>query len=80
MEDLIELAFVCFVIYLLYKLVFGLILPVSKAASQVKTKMNEFNRVQQDQMRQQAAPPQSPKPAPKKSKKEDDYIDFEEIK
>ena len=82
MVDLLELAFTCFIIYLLYKLVFGLILPVSKAASQVKGKMNEFNRMQQEQMRQQAAPPPIPKPrpAPKAPSKEDDYIDFEEVK
>lgn len=81
MADLLELAFACFVIYLLYKLVFGLIVPVSKAASQVKSKMNEFSQMQQQQMRQQqATPPPAPKPVPKKSSKEDDYIDFEEVK
>jgi hemolysin activation/secretion protein len=81
MADLLELGFVCFIIYLLYKLVFGLVLPVSKAASQVKNKMNEFNQMHQQQARQQqSAPPPTPKPGPKKSSKEDDYIDFEEVK
>jgi len=80
MEGLLDLAFVGFIIYLLYKLVFGLVLPVSKAASQVKSKMNEFNQMHQQQTRQQqAAPPPTPKAAPKKSSKEDDYIDFEEV-
>ena len=81
MADLLELGFVCFIIYLLYKLVFGLVLPVSKAASQVKSKMDEFNQMQQQQNRQQqAAPPPSPRATPKKSSKDEDYIDFEEVK
>ena len=80
MEELVELAITCFVIYLLYKLVFNFIVPVSKAASQVKSKMNEFNQMHQQQMRQQQpVPPPSPKPSPKKASKEDDYIDFEEV-
>ncbi len=83
MEDLLELALACFVIYLLYKLVFNIVVPVSKAASQVKSKISEFNRMQQEEMRRQqqaAAPPPVAKPAPKKYSKDDDYIDFEEVK
>ncbi len=81
MEELVELGITCFVIYLLYKLVFNFIVPVSKAASQVKSKMNEFNQMHQQQMRQQQpVPPPSPKPSPKKASKDDDYIDFEEVK
>ncbi len=67
-------------LYMLYKLVFGLIVPVSKAASQLKSKMNDFNQTQQQMHRQQASPPPPPKAAPKKASKEDDYIDFEEVK
>jgi len=81
MADLLELGFVCFIIYLLYKLVFGLVLPISKAANQVKSKMNEFSQMQQQQTRQQhSTPPPTPRPATKKYSKEDDYIDFEEVK
>jgi hypothetical protein len=80
MADLLELAVTCFVLYMLYKLVFGLIVPVSKAASQLKSKMNDFNQTQQQMHRQQASPPPPPKAAPKKASKEDDYIDFEEVK
>jgi hypothetical protein len=82
--DLLELLFAGFMLYLLYKLVFGLIVPVSRAASQMKGKMNEFQRMQQQHTHQQQnyqAPPQNPAPKPvKKSSKEDDYIDFEEVK
>ena len=83
--DLIELIFAGFMLYLLYKLVFGLIMPVSRAASQMKSKMTEFQRMQQDQARHQQAPPQPPRPQQVKTKAEakpskDDYIDFEEVK
>lgn len=81
--DLLELIFAGFMIYLLYKLVFGLIMPVSKAASQMKSKMNDFQRMQQEQMRQQqtsqAARPQT-RPTPTAKPSKDDYIDFEEVK
>jgi hypothetical protein len=81
MADLLELAVTCFVIYLLYKLVFNFIMPVSRAASQVKSKMNEFNQMHEQQMRQQQpVPPPSPKSSPKKATKDDDSIDFEEVK
>lgn len=87
--NLLELLFAGFMIYLLYKLVFGLILPVSKAASQMKGKMAEFQRAQQDAMHQQhyqQTPPQNQrppvKPAPTATTKpsKDDYLDFEEVK
>jgi len=81
--DLFELIFAGFIIYLLYKLVFGLIVPVSRAASDMKSKMADFQRAQQDQMRQQQAPPPQPqqvKPTPSAKPSKDDYLDFEEVK
>jgi hypothetical protein len=81
--DLLELIFAGFMIYLLYKLVFGLIMPVSKAASQMKSKMADFQRAQQEQMHQQQ-PAQNPRPEKKPTGQtrpsKDDYIDFEEVK
>jgi len=89
--NLLELIFAGFMIYLLYKLVFGLILPVSRAASQMKGKMADFQRAQQDAMQQQhyqqqQPPPQNQRPpvkqAPTATTKpsKDDYLDFEEVK
>lgn len=87
--DLLELLFAGFMLYLLYKLVFGLIVPVSKATSQMKSRMTEFQRAQQDHMRYQQGQPQPQqnqqaqvKPTPKASTKpsKDDYLDFEEVK
>lgn len=88
--DLLELIFAGLMIYLLYRLVFGLILPVSKAASQMKGKMADFQRAQQDVMQQQRyqqqTPPQNQRPPVKQGPSattkpsKDDYLDFEEIK
>ena len=79
MGNLLELAFVIFIIYIVYKLVFELIVPVSKATTQFKSKMQDVHKMQQDYMRQQQQNT-SAKPSPKTSSHDEDYIDFEEIK
>ena len=83
--DLLELLFVGFVLYLLYKLVFGLIVPVSRAASDMKSKINDFQRMQQEQHQQAAHQPTQqqqvrPTPTPATRPSKDDYLDFEEVK
>lgn len=83
--DLLELLFAGFVLYMLYKLVFGLIVPVSRATSDMRSKMADFQRAQQEQMRQQAPPPQNTarqqvKPVATTKPSKDDYLDFEEVK
>jgi len=60
------------VLYLLYKFVFELIIPIYRATKQMRDKMEDTSR-----NRIQSTAPEkneSPKPAPK------DYIDYEEIK
>ena len=73
------------VIYILYKFIFGFIIPLYTASKQMKGKMTEMQermqaqqRAQAEQQRQQTKPPQPPKAADKISK--DDYIDYEEVK
>jgi hypothetical protein len=68
--------------YILYKLVFGFIIPVYKATRQVKKQFRAFNsQMNQYQQEQQVNnppfEPQSAKPAAPVKKK--DYIDFEEL-
>ncbi|MEN9686456.1 MAG: hypothetical protein RLZZ28_2242 [Bacteroidota bacterium] len=69
-----------FLLYMLYKFVFELLIPVSKATSQVKDKIREMQEQQNArQQYQQTATPQQPdqnNPKPRK----DDYIEFEELK
>lgn len=78
---LLELIFWIFVIYLVYKFVFELLIPTSTVAVQMKNKMRQMQEAQQrmqQQMNQQQQPAQKKSSAPSPSK--DDYIDFEEVK
>lgn len=69
-----------FVAYLLYKFIFELVIPVSKATTQVKDKLREMQEQQQAQQQafhqqQQASAPAQPAP----KKRDGDYIEFEEL-
>ena len=69
--------FLAIVVYLGYRLVFDLIVPVFVSARRVKTHF--------DQMRNPAdgsagTPPPGPQKAPEKRTPVGDYIDFEEVK
>ena len=67
------------VIYLIYKFVFELVVPVSKAASQMQDKIKEMQEMQQRQTQQQQA--QQPVSSVKsKAPDSNDYIDYEEVK
>ena len=71
-----------FLIYLLYKFIFELVIPVSKATSQVKDRMREMQRMQEEQLAQQQrynAQATASEPV-KTAKRDDDYIEFEEVK
>lgn len=63
-------------LYFLYRFVFHFLVPVSKAAGEMKSKIKEF----QEQMnaKEFATQPQAPK-TEQKTKKED-YIEFEDVK
>ena len=84
--NLFRLAFELFVLYLLYKLIFDFIIPVAKTTSKVKKQFSEMSAQMQDKMNQQTAASQKVPNAPvtnttSTSKgKNDDYIEFEEIK
>ena len=60
------------VFYLIYKFVFELLVPVTKATSQMKDKIQEMKQQQQEQQNNQ----KKDKPTVDKG----DYIDYEEIK
>jgi Sec-independent protein translocase protein TatA len=79
---LAEIFFYGIIIYLVYKLVFDLILPVSHATKQMK---QQFNDVRNNMQEQQNRPQQNHNPhqqtTPQQSKnKTGEYIDFEEVK
>lgn len=74
-----RLAFELFALYLLYKLVFDLIIPVMKTTKDVK---KQFRHMSEEMRQNRTAEFQQPNTNGKASsgKNSDDYIEFEEIK
>lgn len=78
-----------FLIYLLYKLIFNVVLPVRKGVKNVRQNMEEMQRKMAEAQGQNAhytgftnqnAPKEAPKVPKDSAKKDADYIDFEEVK
>ncbi|WP_295233558.1 hypothetical protein [Sediminibacterium sp.] len=69
-------------IYMLYRFIFGFVVPVSKTASQIKQKMSEMQQQQAFQQHEYARQQeqQQQKSAASPTPKKDDYLDFEEVK
>ncbi|CAN5130825.1 hypothetical protein BH11BAC5_BH11BAC5_23070 [soil metagenome] len=81
--NIFRLAFELFVLYLLYKLVFELIIPVAKTTKQVKKQFGDMSAQMQEKMNQQQqanASYKATKTPATPVNKNDDYIDFEEVK
>jgi hypothetical protein len=73
--------FLAIVIYLIYRLIFELIIPIFTTTRQVKNKFNAMRDQMQDQQNSGSQRKTSPGAEPQKSKvKVGEYIDFEEIK
>ena len=75
----VETALEIFLLYLLYKFIFDFIIPIYQSSKKIKKQFGEMqDKMQSDlkNFKNQQKPPQQ-EPA---SKKEGDYIDFEEIK
>jgi uncharacterized protein YybS (DUF2232 family) len=78
---LAEVFFYAIVIYLIYKIIFDFIVPVSHAGKQMKQQFHDMH----DQMRQrsnnyQQRPEQQNNRQEKSKRVVGDYIDFEEVK
>ena len=78
---LAEIFFYAILIYIVYKLVFDFIVPVSHATKQMKQQFNDVrNNMQQPNEQQQYHNPHQ-QSTPQQSKgKTGEYIDFEEVK
>jgi hypothetical protein len=63
-------------IYLVYKFIFDLIIPVYKTTQKIKKGFSDMH----NQMNQQQSSPQSPTKESVPKEKTGDYIDFEELK
>ena len=74
--------FYAFLIYLAYRLVFHVIIPIYKTTKQVKKQFREMHDRMEDHITQQQQANQTtsvPEPEMKKQQA-GDYIDFEEVK
>ena len=78
-----------FLIYLLYKLIFNVVLPVRKGVKTVRQNMEEMQRKMAESQGQntnfsgftsQNTHKEAPKVPKDSAKKDADYIDFEEVK
>ena len=81
--NIFRLAFELFILYLLYKLVFDFIIPVVNTTKKVKKQFGDMNAQMEEKMkqqRQQAAQFNAKHKTPPPSSKQDDYIDYEEVK
>ena len=78
---MLRLAIELFILYLVYKLVFELIIPMAKTTKQVKKQFVDMSAQLQEKMKQQQAPTNTATKVPDQPKtKSEDYIDFEEVK
>ncbi|MBH2003049.1 MAG: hypothetical protein I8H66_00025 [Sphingobacteriia bacterium] len=84
-----KILFWCLLIYLGYRFIFELVIPVSRTAGQLKKKMAEMQEQQafQQQYTRQSSGQTTQQPQsggatgnPGRDAGRDDYIDFEEIK
>lgn len=76
---MIKLIFYGLVVYLIYKLVFELIIPVGKASAQMKEKLQQMQQQQQNFQQQQSGPAAEPQKAANPTT-DKEYIEFEEVK
>lgn len=81
--NLFRVIFELFVLYLLYKLVFDFIIPVYQTTRQVKKQFGDMQSKMQEQMNRHqpgSAPTNFTAEQPTPKSKDEDYIDFEEVK
>ena len=79
LHAMIKFIFYGLVIYLMYKLVFDIVVPISKASAKMKENLHQMQEQQQRFQQEQAQASQAPKSEPKPST-DKDYIEFEELK
>ena len=71
---------IAFLVYILFKFIFELLIPAAKVAGQVKKQMNTMQEQMESFKAQQQGRAQATKPKEdKKPEAAGDYIDFEEV-
>lgn len=75
--NIFRIAAELFLIYLLYKFIFDFIIPIYESSKKIKRQFGEMQEKMDNDIKNYQSHSTAAQPAPKK---EDDYIDFEEIK
>ena len=79
--NIFRLALELFVLYLLYKLIFDFIIPVVKTTQQVKKQFGDMSTRMQEKMNEQQKQATTVNSTSRAATaKNDDYIEFEEVK
>lgn len=74
------------ILYVLYKLIFDYVIPISRGASDFKRKVNEMRKMQEEQFRRQDAENQvnrqqsTVNQTSSTTTTDGEYIDYEEVK
>lgn len=77
---MLKLIFWGFLVYLLYKFIFELVIPVSKATKTIRAKMQEQQQFMESERYNKTNTPAQPTPEKRPAPAGGDYIEFEEIK
>ncbi len=77
--NILRLAGELFLIYIFYKLIFDFIIPVYQSTKKIKKQFGEMHSKMQQDMNSYPTQQPSSQTKPEKTK-EDEYIEFEEIK
>jgi hypothetical protein len=82
---MLQSLFIILGIIILYKLIFGFIIPVYRTSRDIRRRFRDINQQMNERMNQhypgaQANGQHQRPPVKEKAKKSADYIDFEEIK
>ncbi len=83
--NIFRLAIELFALYILYKIIFDFIIPIAKTTKEVKKQFNDINTQMKEKMNQQENAQQNAtnnftSSNSSAAAKNDDYIEFEEIK
>ncbi len=67
-------------IYLLYRFIFELVIPIARTVSKMKTTVSQMNEQQQQFTKTQSTQQSTVPPKSSTTSTNDEYIEFEEIK
>lgn len=72
--------FWCVAMYLLYRFIFELVIPIARTVSKMKTTVSQMNEQQQQFTKTQSTQQSTVPPKSSTTSTNDEYIEFEEIK